>query len=161
MLWKAVQVISIIYLAPPHVKSWTVKMVETCMHRMNNMDHGTLVTSAIFVNRLGRRFTQIGKIIIHPWIRTHSAVLSDRFTSLWYSETLMMIGMMDEKWMVHATSLIKLTGVCLAKDQKAWKARRVIARTKNKANNARCMNVTTLYEGCLGFLPQKILKNLL
>ena len=35
------------------------------------------------------------------------------------------------------------TGVCLAEDQKAWKARSVVARTKNKANNAACIDVTT------------------
>ena len=57
--------------------------------------------------------------------------------------------------------MLYYTGVCLAEDQKAWKARRVVARTKNKANNATCMNVTTLYEGGLGVLPQKILKTLL
>ncbi len=52
----------------------------------------------------------------------------------------------------------KQQGVRLAEDQKAWKARRVVERTQNKANNATCMNVATLYEGGLGVLPQKILK---
>ena len=35
------------------------------------------------------------------------------------------------------------TGVCLAEDQKARKAHSVVARTKNKANNAACIDVTT------------------
>ena len=50
------------------------------------------------------------------------------------------------------------TGDCLAEDQKAWKTRRVMARTKSKANNATCMNVTTLYEGGLGDLPREFWK---
>ena len=51
------------------------------------------------------------------------------------------------------------TGVSLAEDKKAWKVRR--ARFQNMANNAICMNVTTLCKGCLGILPQKIMKPLL
>ena len=54
-----------------------------------------------------------------------------------------------------------IQGVCLAKDQKAWKTRKVVERTKSKANNATSINVTTLCEGGLGALPQNILKNLL
>ncbi len=58
------------------------------------------------------------------------------------------------KCIINAYNILN-TGVCLAEDIKAWKVRRVVARGKNKANNATCMNVTTLYEGGLAVLPQK------
>ncbi len=51
-----------------------------------------------------------------------------------------------------------LSGVCLAEGQKAWKARRIVTRAKNKANNETCMNVTTLCEGGLKVLPRKFWK---